>query len=110
MQITEFDDLGATVFKLQGRIDNDGVDLLKESLHQAVNAGRCKVILDMAGIEYVNSAGLRVLAEYLTESRERGGDLRLVGLNYKVLRVFEIVGFSKFFRIFRTVVEAMDGF
>lgn len=110
MQISEPEDFGALVFKLQGRIDNDSVDLLKDALEKSVADGKCKIVLDMSAVEYINSAGLRVLAEFLTESRERGGDLRLVGLNYKVRRVFEIVGFSKFFHIYRTVLEAMEDF
>jgi anti-sigma B factor antagonist len=109
MIITELEDFGATVYKLQGRVDNDGVDLLKQCLGKAHQDGKFKLVLEMSGVEYINSAGLRILAEFLTESREKRGDLRLVGLNYRVRRVFEIVGFSKFFRIYNTVLEAIDG-
>ena len=108
MQITEVDDFGVTIFTLKGRIDSEGVEDLKTTLRAALMEGKHNLILEMSEVHYINSAGLRVLAEVVTASVDNGGDLRLVGLTDKVRRVFEIIGFVRFFRIYDSVLEAMD--
>lgn len=110
MKITELDEFGVPVIKLEGRVDSEGIEPLRQALLGAVSAGKHKLILDMAGLTYINSAGLRILAEVVTENRENGGDVRLVGLTPKVHRVFEIIGFTRFFTVYNSVLEAMDGF
>jgi anti-anti-sigma regulatory factor len=45
-----------------------------------------------------------------TKNREQGGDLKLVALNPKVLRVFRIIGFDKFFSVYDTLEAASADF
>jgi anti-sigma B factor antagonist len=106
MQITEHDRNGITVFALQGRVDSAGASDLDLALQAAIGAGHFNLVLDMAGVSYINSAGLRTLADILTKSRTQGGDLRLVALTPKVERVFKIIGFDKFFTLFDSVDAA----
>jgi anti-anti-sigma factor len=68
------------------------------------------MVLDMAGVSYISSAGLRTLADVLTRNREAGGDLKLVALNKKVLRVLRIIGFDRFFSLYDTVEAAISDF
>jgi anti-anti-sigma factor len=68
------------------------------------------MVLDMAKVGYISSAGLRTLADVLTKNREQGGDLKLVALNRKVLRVLRIIGFDKFFSLYDTVEAAITDF
>jgi anti-anti-sigma factor len=110
MEISEYEELGVTVYSLDGRVDTEGVAVLKESMETAMTQGKYKLILDMAKLEYINSAGLRVLSEALTTAQDHGGDLVLVGMNDRVFRVFQIVGFTKFFPVKDNVVAAMDHF
>jgi anti-anti-sigma factor len=53
---------------------------------------------------------LRTRADVLTIAREDGGDLRLASLNPKVQRVFQIIGFDKFFNIYDTLEAASKDF
>lgn len=110
MEIIERDENGVSVFVLSGRVDSGGAVELDTVLHQAAAGGKHNMILEMSGVAYMNSAGLRILADVMSANREHGGDLRLVGLNDRVRRVFEIIGFDKFFRVYSTVLEAMEGF
>ncbi len=110
MKITRHEENGITVFVLEGRIDSEGAVDLDLDLQTAAAEGRYKLILDMAKVRYLNSSGLRTLADILTQSRENGGDLRLVSLNPKVQRVFQIIGFDKFFNIFPDVAAASKDF
>lgn len=101
---------GVTVFVLQGRVDSAGAGELDRALQAAVAEGHHRLILDMAAVSYINSAGLRTLADILTQCRDHGGNVRLVALNPKVERVFKIIGFDKFFDIYATVPEAIAAF
>ena len=110
MNITEREEQGASVFTLEGRIDSQGAIGLDEALQAAVSAGKHKMVLDMAGVSYISSAGLRTLADIITKTTEKGGDLKLVALHHKVLRVFRIIGFDKFFSIYDTLEAALAAF
>jgi anti-sigma B factor antagonist len=110
MDIQQQDKNGITVFVLKGRIDSEGAIDLDLALRTAASEGKHKMVLDMAEVRYINSAGLRTLADILTQNREVGGDLKLVALNPKVQRVFEIIGFDKFFKSFATFDAAMADF
>ena len=110
MDITERVENGITVFVLEGRIDTQGAVDLDLALQAAVSEGQYKMVLDMAEVRYICSAGLRTLADVFTKNREKGGDLKLAALNPKVLRVFRIIGFDKFFSIYDTLEAASADF
>ncbi len=110
MNISERNEKGVSVFTLSGRIDTQGSVDLDAALQAAVAEGKHKMALDMAAVAYISSAGLRTLADILTKNREAGGDLKLVALNPKVLRVFRIIGFDKFFSIYDTLEAASAEF
>jgi len=101
---------GVSVITFKGRIDSQlALDL--ESLLQNIYAlGRYRLVLNMADVRYMSSAGLRTLADILTKNRENGGDLKLVALNPKVLRVFEVIGFNNFFSLYDTTELAIADF
>jgi anti-anti-sigma factor len=95
MNITEREENGIAVFVLEGRVDSEGAVDLDLALQTAVSEGKYKIILDMSQVRYIN--------------RQNGGDLRLVDLNPKVARVFQIIGFDKFFNAYDTLEEAKAG-
>lgn len=110
MNIAERVQDGASVFVLIGRIDTQGARELDDTLLAAVAQGEHKIVLDMAEVPYISSAGLRTLADVVTRNRENGGDLKLVALSPKVLRVLRIIGFDRFFVLYDTVDEAVADF
>jgi anti-anti-sigma factor len=110
MNIIERDQNGVTVFELEGRVDTQGAVDMDLALEAAVSGGKYKMVLDMAEVNYISSAGLRTLADVVTRNREAGGDLKLVAVNRKVLRVLRIIGFDRFFTLYDTVEEAIADF
>lgn len=110
MKITTTTQDGITIVELDGRIDSEGAVDMDLALQTIVTEGQSKIILDMSQVRYLNSAGLRTLADVLTQNRDQGGDLKLVALNPKVSRVFQIIGFDKFFNIYDDVSDAMKAF
>lgn len=110
MDISQQEQAGIAVFTLKGRVDSEGAVDLDLALRAATSEGKHRMVLDLSEVRYINSAGLRTLADILTQNRERGGDLKLAALNPKVLRVFEIIGFEKFFQIYDTVADGVESF
>jgi anti-anti-sigma factor len=110
MDITERIENDIYVFTIEGRIDSAGAIALEDSLQATVEEGHHKMVLDLAKVQYINSAALRTLADIITQNREHGGDLRLAALTPKVKRVFQIVGFDRFSTIFDTLEEALVNF
>jgi anti-sigma B factor antagonist len=109
MHISSNDQHGVTVFVLEGRVDSAGAGEMDGALQSAAAQGKNRMVLDMSAVTYINSAGLRTLADVLTQNRSNGGDLRLVALSPKVERVFKIIGFDKFFETYTSVDAAASG-
>lgn len=110
MNITEREQDGVTIIALDGRVDSEGAVDLDLALQTATSEGKYKLVLEMSEVRYINSAGLRTLADILTQVKEQNGNLKLVNLNPKVRRVFQIIGFDKFFDIHDTVDDAVVAF
>jgi anti-sigma B factor antagonist len=109
MRIEHLDRDDVLVMMLEGRIDFEGAAELDRTLKNAIANGRCKIVLDMGQVDYLNTAGLHVLADVQVENQRQGGDLRLARLSPIVQRVFQIVGFRRFFRNYATVDAAITG-
>ncbi len=110
MNITEREQNGITIFNLEGRVDSEGAVDLDLALQTATAEGHYRLVLEMSQVRYINSAGLRTLADVLTQAQAQEGDLKLVDLNPKVKRVFQIIGFDKFFSVYETIDEAVADF
>jgi len=76
MNIIERDQNGVTVFTLDGRVDTQGAVDMDMALEAAASGGKNKMVLDMAQVNYISSAGLRTMADVVTKNREAGGDLK----------------------------------
>ena len=107
MNITEREQDGVTIFALEGRVDSEGALDLDLALQTAVSDGKHKLVLEMDQVPYINSAGLRALADMLAQGRASQGDLKLVNLGHGGARVFQIVGFDRFVSMYATVDEAL---
>jgi anti-anti-sigma factor len=110
MNIIERDEKDVAVFVIDGRVDTQGSGIMDQALQAAVDQGKYKMILDMTEVTYISSAALRTMADVLTKNKKAGGDLKLVALSSKILRVFRIIGFDKYFSIYDTVEAAQAAF
>jgi anti-anti-sigma factor len=94
MNITQRVEGDVTVFSMEGRIDTQAATDMDQALLSAVSAGNHNMVVDMSGVDYISSAGLRALAAVLVKSRAEGGDMKLASLNVRVTRIFRIIGFD----------------
>ena len=99
-----------TVVGFEGNLDTNTAPEAQERLDELASEGVGKILVDFADLDYISSAGLRVLLATAKKLRGSGGNLRLCSLNETVAEVFEISGFSTIFAVFPSEVEALEGF
>ena len=110
MEITQRVEGDITVFLPDGRIDTLAADEMDQALQAAVAGGSHKIVVDMSGVDYISSAGLRSLAAVLVRCRDEGGDMKLAALNERVTRVFNIIGFDLLMSLHGTSDAAIADF
>ncbi|HLS68286.1 MAG TPA: STAS domain-containing protein [Kiloniellales bacterium] len=98
MQISEAVDGDVLILSVQGRLDSNTSKNLDEVLIREVES-KPGVVLDFSGLEYISSAGLRVLLKAAKQGRSGGAKLALCCLSSHVREVFDISGFSSIFSI-----------
>ena len=110
MEITQRVEGDITVFLPDGRIDTLAADEMDQALQAAVAGGSHKIVVDMSGVDYISSAGLRSLAAVLVKCRDEGGDMKIAALNERVTRVFKIIGFDLLMSLHGTSDAAIADF
>lgn len=98
MNISESDRDGKRVLGLSGRLDSNTAPDIETSLPQAIEANPATIV-DLSEVNYVSSAGLRVLLKGAKVAKGSGNRLVLCGLSPSVREVFDISGFSSIFAI-----------
>ena len=102
-----------TLVAIVGSLDSNSSPKAQQALDGVLAGGARKIAVDLSGVDYISSAGLRVLlgaAKRLGATGEKGGALRLFGLNETVREVFDISGFSTILAVFAAEADALIGF
>ncbi|MBI5092376.1 MAG: STAS domain-containing protein [Candidatus Hydrogenedentes bacterium] len=99
-----------TVLRLEGDIDEYGVKDLRASLLECLKAGRTNLVVNMSSVRFLSYMGLGVLVERLRQVRMCHGDMKLVGLNVYMERLFRMVGVTSLFETFDNEVQAVQIF
>ena len=95
-----------TVVEVGGEIDVYTAPQLRERVVELVADGKVDLVLDLSGVEFLDSTGLGVLVGALNRVRAQDGSLALVLTQERILKIFEITGLRKVFPIHATVAEA----
>lgn len=102
--------------EVSGRVDAATAPQLKQQIEALFEEGRYRIVLDLAGLEYVSSPGLRVLIEARKKARDwkitdlEGGDIRIANLPPRIKEVFDLTGFTSLFELYSDTVEAVGSF
>ena len=96
-----------TVVRIAGEIDVYTAPKLREQLIDLVSSGQYHLVVDMEGVEFLDSTGLGVLVGGLKRVRAHEGSLRLVCTQERILKIFRITGLTKVFPIHASVEEAV---
>ena len=92
MTINKKQDGSALTIALEGRLDTTTAPELEQELSKSLD-GVTALTLDMAGLDYISSAGLRVLLT-AHKTMMKQGEMKLINLNEVVQEVFDVTGFS----------------
>ena len=111
MQITERTVGDVMVLDVKGKITlGEGDEILKDKVNSLVNQGQRKIILNLADVPYLDSAGLgEVVRAYTTVSRQ-GGSLKLLNLTKRITDLLSITKLLTVFETFDTENEAVRSF
>lgn len=93
-----------------GRLDHDNCEAFRAGLQpdlERAAASRQRIVLDLSGLEYVSSAGLRCFMLAAKEAGSQGGKIVLAALRPVVAEIFQISRFDMLFEIFPSVREAL---
>lgn len=96
----------ALVVSVAGKIDASNSPEIENEIATYTATVQKIVILDLQELEYISSAGLRVVLISAKNLKARGQDLFISGLQGSVKDVFELSGFYSIFKIFQTVEDA----
>jgi anti-sigma B factor antagonist len=100
---------GYTVLAVHGEVDVYTAPRLRERLVELVSQGKNQIVVDLEGVDFLDSTGLGVLVGGLKRLRSHDGDLTLVCTQQRILKVFEITGLTKVFAIHDSVDAATAG-
>lgn len=111
MQIDERAVGDVTVLDLKGRVTlGEGDELLKDKVNSLINQGRRKLVLNLADVPYIDSAGLgEIVRTYTTVSRQ-GGSLKLLSLTKRITDLLSITKLLTVFETFESEDEAVKSF
>lgn len=96
-----------TVLTLRGEIDVYTAPRLRQAIVDAVDGGTQHLVVDMEGVDFLDSTGLGVMVEGLKRIKGREGTLSVVATQDKILKIFDITGLNKAFSMHRSVDEAV---
>jgi anti-sigma B factor antagonist len=107
MEITETKHDDYSIFKLNGRLDSNTAMGFEQKLFESIENGAQRLILDFQDLDYISSAGLRVILKATKSLKNSDGKLVLCAMQDYVKEVFEISGFDSFLPIEATVDDAV---
>jgi anti-sigma B factor antagonist len=90
------------VVEVSGRLDATTYQEFEEQCDDWLKQDETHIIVDMNGVDYISSAGLRSILTSAKKTRSRGGDIYFCCLNGMVSEVFTMSGFASMFKIFES--------
>jgi anti-sigma B factor antagonist len=99
------------VLDLKGKMTlGEGDELLKDKINSLLASGKKKLVLNLEGVPYIDSAGLgEIVRTYTTVSRQ-GGSLKLLNLTKRIEDLLSITKLLTVFETFDTEAEAIKSF
>ena len=111
MDIKERVDGGFSILDLSGKIVLGEGDLqVKDRIKDLLSDGQRRILLNLADVNYIDSAGLGALISSYTTARREGGSLKLVNLTKRIQDLLAITKLITVFEAFDTEAEALDSF
>lgn len=109
MQISTSEHGSALVLRPEGRLTMVAAPIVRSAVDAAVKKGQARLVVDLGGVEFVDSSGLGALIAGLKTSRQAGGDLRIAQAGEQVRTVLRLTNLDRVLRNHAQVEDALDG-
>ncbi len=111
MKINHREENGVVVIEPKGKIMGGPESTeLHDLLHDMIDGGKLKVVIDLGKVDWMNSTGLGLLISGLTTLRKAGGELRLAKVTDKIESLLAITKLITVFKAYDSVEEAVNSF
>src|SRR5205085_6683893 len=111
MQIGERKSGDVVLLDLKGKVTlGEGDEILKDKINSLMNQGHKKIVLNLADVPYIDSAGLGEIVRTFTTVSRQGGSLKLLNLTKRISDLLAITKLLTVFETFDTETEAVQSF
>jgi anti-sigma B factor antagonist len=102
---------GATVIHLEGNLmGGPDASTLNNKLHELVDAGRKRVVIDVARVEFMNSSGLGMLIGTVSTMKNAGGGLKIANASAKIMALIKVTKLTGILETYDTTDAAVESF
>jgi anti-anti-sigma factor len=99
---------GYAVITISGRLALGGeTEKLNAAMNALLQKDQKRVVLDITGLDYVDSSGVGMLVSCLSNVKKAGGEMKVVGANQRIKRIFSMTGIDGLMQMFPSVAEAI---
>lgn len=109
LEVDTREEHGWTVLSVRGQLDVATAPDLRQALVEAQYGRASRVILDLDGLEFLDSMGLGVIVGGLKRARTHDGELALVCSRQRVRHLLELTRIAEIVRVVPSVKELLDG-
>ncbi len=111
MKLSDREQNGVVILEPKGKImGGPDASLLHDKLHEVMEAGKRKVVIDLSQVEWMNSTGLGILISTFTTLRNNDGELKLANVTDKIQSLLTITKLVTVFDTYDSVAEAVQAF
>ncbi|RKY89744.1 anti-sigma factor antagonist [candidate division KSB1 bacterium] len=111
MKMNVLDKGDVVVIELKGKImGGPDATILNDRLHELIDENKNKVVVDLGGVNWMNSSGLGILIGGLTTMRNNKGDLKLARVTERIENLLMITKLITVFETFESVEDAIKSF
>jgi len=111
MKITNREENGVTIIEPKGKITiGEGDLILRDEITKNLSEEKKKLVLDLGGVSYMDSAGVGELVSVYTSVKNRGGELKLANLTKKIKDLLTITQLMTIFDTYENVGDAIGSF
>ena len=104
------DRAGVMIVRVAGFLDAHTYEQLEETIAELFGKNAYKIVVDLAKVEYISSAGAGVFIGALSEAQEHGGNIVLMSPTNNVREVFDLLGLTQIFQVVDDQATALAAF
>jgi len=111
LSMTEMQDKGVTVLQLSGRVTlGEESNQLRTKIKSLLGEGKARLVLDLANVTYIDSAGLGTLVAGFTSAQNQGAAMKLANLTKRFNEQLHITKLVTVFDVYESVADAVKSF